>query len=101
MPKFLSVDQNSPAWLESAEQGLITVHARMADVVSYNEPSAAQAKEAGFKLAQEARQATGSSWHMKSFKTLLTTAMELTAEQLTGIARRSTLRVSPCDGLGK
>lgn len=52
MPRYLTCDQHSGAWL-TARRGRITA-SRMAHVIDYNEPSSAKAKEAGFKLVREA-----------------------------------------------
>ncbi len=81
MPKFLSVDQNSAAWLK-AREGRIT-GSRLADVISYCEPTAAQAKDAGFKLV---RDAVAAGLQGKESAKRANYRMELIAERLTGMA---------------
>lgn len=52
MPKFVNVQQGTPEWLK-ARTGYITA-SRIAEVTSYNQPSAEVAKSLGFKLVREA-----------------------------------------------
>jgi putative phage-type endonuclease len=52
MPKFLSHSQGTAEWLKCRE-GRITA-SRIRDVMDFSQPSAAQAKEAGFKLVRDA-----------------------------------------------
>lgn len=51
-PRYISVQQGTPEWLK-ARAGYITA-SRIADVTSYNQPSAARARELGFSLVRDA-----------------------------------------------
>lgn len=79
--KHLEMDQRSGAWLQ-ARCGRITA-SRIDDVMARKQPSAAQAKEAGFKLVREAVAAGLVGGPLEARDNYL---IELVAERLTGVA---------------
>jgi predicted phage-related endonuclease len=82
---ILECEQGTQAWLD-ARIGKITA-SRIADVMAFNNPSAVQAKEAGYKLVSEAV-AAGIKGPPSAARTSY--FWEIVAERLTGLAKENT-----------
>jgi hypothetical protein len=79
-----TMEQGTDEWL-AARVGKITA-SRIVDVMAFNQPSAAQAKEAGFKLVAEA---VAAGIRGKESASRETYRWELAAERMTGLPREN------------